>query len=58
MTGLTAADAGPYQCFADNVRVDSSALWVVTVRDPGECCVPALILCLKLYVTSAMRDLP
>ena len=38
LTGVTAANnAGPYQCFADNVRVDSSALWVVTVRDPCEC---------------------
>ena len=37
LTSVTTADTGPYQCFADNVRADSSALWVVTVRDPGEC---------------------
>ena len=30
---------GPYQCFADNVHPDISPLWVVTVRDRGECCV-------------------
>ena len=34
---MTPANTGPYQCFADNVRADSSALWVVTVRDPSEC---------------------
>ena len=40
LTGVTNdANTGPYQCFADNVRADSSALWVVTVRDPCECCV-------------------
>ena len=36
LTSVTAANTGPYQCFADNVRADSSALWVVTVRDPSE----------------------
>lgn len=37
LTGVSnAANTGPYQCFADNVRADSSALWVVTVRDAGE----------------------
>ena len=44
LTGVTAANTGPYQCFADNVRADSSALWVVTVRDPSECCIK---LCTK-----------
>jgi len=38
LTGVTnATDTGPYQCFADNVRADSSALWVVSVRDACEC---------------------
>ena len=38
MTDVTdAANTGPYQCFADNVRADSSALWVITVRDPCKC---------------------
>jgi len=38
LTGVSdASNTGPYQCFADNVRADSSALWVVTVRDPSEC---------------------
>ena len=37
LIGVTPANTGPYQCFADNVRADSSALWVVTVRDPSEC---------------------
>jgi len=32
-----ATNTGPYQCFADNVRADSSALWVVSVRDACEC---------------------
>ena len=36
LDSVTAANAGPYQCFADNVRADSSALWVVTVRNPCE----------------------
>ena len=37
LTGVTNdANTGPYQCFADNVHADSSPLWVVTVRDPGE----------------------
>ena len=37
LTGVTNdANTGPYQCFADNVHPDSSPLWVVTVRDPGE----------------------
>jgi len=31
-----ATNTGPYQCFADNVRADSSAVWVVSVRDPRE----------------------
>ena len=31
------ANTGPYQCFAENVRADSSPLWVVTVREPREC---------------------
>lgn len=44
--GVTAANnAGPYQCFADNVRADSSALWVITVRDPSECYV-YIMLCI------------
>ena len=37
VTSTTHANTGPYQCFANNVRSISSALWVVTVRDPGEC---------------------
>ena len=37
LTSVTAANTGPYQCFANNVRADHSALWVVTVRDPSEC---------------------
>ena len=37
LTSVTAANTGPYQCFADNVRADVSKLWVITVRDPGEC---------------------
>ena len=37
LTSVTAANTGPYQCFAHNVRADHSALWVVTVRDPSEC---------------------
>jgi len=37
LTGVSNdSNTGPYQCFADNVRADSSDLWVVTVRDPGE----------------------
>ena len=36
-----AANTGPYQCFADNVRTSSSGLWVITVRDAGECYVYA-----------------
>ena len=36
LNNVTTANAGPYQCFADNVRADHSALWVVTVRDPCE----------------------
>ena len=37
LNNVTTANAGPYQCFADNVRADQSALWIVTVRDPCEC---------------------
>ena len=37
LTSVTAANTGPYQCFADNVRADSSALWIIRVREPGEC---------------------
>ena len=36
LTSVTAANTGPYQCFADNVRADSSALWIIRVREPGE----------------------
>ena len=36
VTSTTQADTGPYQCFANNVRDIQSALWVVTIRDPGE----------------------
>ena len=38
VANMTHANTGPYQCFANNVRPNYSALWVVTVRDPGECC--------------------
>ena len=37
VASTTHANTGPYQCFANNVRPSYSALWVVTVRDPGEC---------------------
>ena len=37
LANMTHANTGPYQCFANNVRAISSALWVVIVRDPGEC---------------------
>ena len=37
VASTTHADTGPYQCFANNVRTISSALWVVTVRDPRKC---------------------
>ena len=37
VTSMTHANTGPYQCFANNVRAISSPLWVVTIRDPGEC---------------------
>ena len=36
VTSTTHADTGLYQCFANNVRAISSALWVVTIRDPGK----------------------
>ena len=36
LENVGAGNVGPYQCFADNVRADQSALWVVTVRDPCE----------------------
>ena len=36
IASVSHANTGPYQCFANNVRNTSSALWVVTVRDPGE----------------------
>ena len=36
MASTTHANTGPYQCFANNVYAISSALWVVTIRDPGE----------------------
>ena len=37
LASTTHANTGPYQCFANNIRAISSALWVVTIRDPGEC---------------------
>ena len=37
LASTTHDDTGPYQCFANNVRAISSALWIVTIRDPGEC---------------------
>ena len=44
------ANTGPYQCFADNVWSDSSALWTITVRDPGE------LLCTSVvFTTSILR---
>ena len=30
-------NTGTYQCFADNVRANSSALWVIRVRSPSKC---------------------
>ena len=30
-------ETGPYQCFANNIHGSNSTIWVVTVRDPGEC---------------------
>ena len=37
IASVTHDNTGPYQCFASNVHPISSTLWVVTVRDPGEC---------------------
>ena len=37
IASVTHDNTGPYQCFADNIRAIRSTLWVVTVRDPGEC---------------------
>ena len=37
LTIASMTKTGPYQCFASNIHGSSSALWVVTVRDPGEC---------------------
>ena len=34
---VTHANTGPYQCFADTIRPTRSPLWIVTVRNPGEC---------------------
>ena len=47
LTSVTAANTGPYQCFADNVRADSSALWIIRVREPGESvlCVSVILVC-------------
>ena len=39
LANMTHANTGPYQCFANNVHPDISPTWVITVRDPGECCV-------------------
>ena len=36
IASVTDANTGAYQCFANNVRAISSALWIVTVREPGE----------------------
>ena len=44
LASTTHADTGPYQCFANNVRPIASPLWVVTIRDPGECNVATYIL--------------
>ena len=37
LANTTHANTGPYQCFANNFGAISSALWVVTIIDPGEC---------------------
>ena len=37
IASVTHNNAGPYQCFANNVHPIRTPLWVVTVRDPGEC---------------------
>ena len=37
IASVTHDNTGPYQCFANNIYGGSSELWVVTVRDPGEC---------------------
>ena len=37
VASMTHDNTGPYQCFADTVHPDISPIWVVTVRDPGEC---------------------
>ena len=37
LNNVTTANAGPYQCFADNARANGDALWIVTVRDPCKC---------------------
>ena len=37
IASVTHANTGLYQCFADNVRPIRSPLWIVTVRNPGEC---------------------
>ena len=39
IASVTHNNTGPYQCFANNIHGSSSALWVVTVRDPSECIV-------------------
>ena len=45
LTNVTTANTGPYQCFADNVRAETSPLWIIYVN-PGEC----QILCILLTV--------
>ena len=35
LTNVTTANTGPYQCFGDNVRAETSPLWTIIVN-PGE----------------------
>ena len=37
IASVTHNNTGPYQCFANNTYPISSVVWVVTVKDPGEC---------------------
>ena len=37
IANVTHNNTGSYECFANNIHGSNSSVWLVTVKDPGEC---------------------
>ena len=58
IASVTHNNTGVYQCFANNIHGFNSTLWVVIVKDPGECNVLTLYLLLCYVHYASMIKFP